>query len=285
MKNFKKSGHGDDGGKENRLPDYHIHTPLCKHAEGEVTQYRKAAWSLDIPEICFVDHAPNPDGYDPLHRMSLSEFPLYLEMVEAHKDGKAPHVLFGIEADYYKGCELFLEKWLDTYDFDYVLGSVHYIDNWGFDNPDCKQVWNQVDVPETWRAYFNVVKKLVDTGLYDAVGHLDLPKKFGHRLPEALLKDLVQPVLDDIANAGMGIELNTSGLRKPVEEIYPSHLIVSMACERDIPICFGSDAHSPAEVGLNFKEALELAQNAGYTHYFRIKNRKKIMVPFPETLD
>ncbi len=214
---------------EKRLPDYHLHTVLCHHAEGEVAGYRKAAADLEIPEICFVDHAPNPDGYDPKHRMNVSEFCTYQDMVAAQMDDQRPTVLLGLEADYYKGCEAFLEKWLGAQDLDFVLGSVHFIEDWGFDNPDVMQVWNSVDIADTWRAYFKLVEKLVDTGLFDAVSHLDIPKKFGHRPAEKDLKEMVQPVLDKVALAGMGMELNTSGLRKPVREIFPSAVIVSLA--------------------------------------------------------
>ena len=199
-------------------------------------------------------------------------------------DQQAPHVLFGVEADYYRGCEAFLEKWLGAQDFDLVLGSVHFIEDWGFDNPDVKQVWNSVDVAETWVAYFKLIEKLVDTRLFDVVSHLDIPKKFGHRPSEKELEEMVKPVLDKVAASGMGMELNTSGLRKPVGEIYPSALIVSLARERDIPICFGSDAHSPREVGKDFPAALKLALDAGYTHCFRIRKRKKYLVPLPETV-
>jgi histidinol-phosphatase (PHP family) len=82
----------------------------------------------------------------------------------------------------------------------------------------------------------------------------------------------------------MGIELNTSGLRKPVGEIYPSPLIVVMARERGIAICFGSDAHSPEEVGDGFDAALKLAHEAGYTHYFRMSGREKELIPLPRFL-
>jgi len=82
----------------------------------------------------------------------------------------------------------------------------------------------------------------------------------------------------------MGIELNTSGLKRPISEIYPSPLILSLAFERDIPICFGSDAHRPEQVGNNFDKALRLAREAGYTHFFRISRRKKEFFPLPETL-
>ncbi len=268
----------------NMLPDYHIHTILCQHADGDIAEYKARAGFLNIPEICFTDHCPSPDGYDPRHRMDMTDFERYRAMVESQQDEVEPRVLFGIEADYYRGCEPVLREWLSAQKFDLVLGSVHYIDNWGFDNPLHRHVWDSVDVTKTWRKYFELIGELADTGLFDVITHLDLTKKFGHRPSDKELKEMAQPALDRIAGAGMGLELNTSGLSKPVGEIYPSPLLVSLACERDIPICFGSDAHSPGEVGRYFDQALKLAREAGYSHYFKIHQRQKEIVPLPETI-
>lgn len=265
------------------LADYHIHTVLCKHAEKGVADYKTAAQGRNISEICFSDHGPNPDGYDPSHRMEMRQFLSYKQMVASLQDGKAPKVLFGIETDYYEGCQKFLGEWLPRQRFDFVIGSVHYIEDWGFDNPAKSRVWESVDVTVTWRKYFELVGRLADSGLFDAVGHLDLPKKFGYRPPDKALKEMVQPALDRIARAGMGIELNTSGLRKPVGEIYPSPLILSMAHERGIPICFGSDAHTPEDVGAEFDLALGLAREAGYKSYFKMNRRSMESTPLPKT--
>jgi histidinol-phosphatase (PHP family) len=264
------------------LPDYHIHTILCKHAEGVAADYKAVARRRNISEICFSDHGPNPDGYDPRHRMEMWQFSSYEEMVTALQDGDPPKVLFGVETDFYEGCESFLRQWLPRQGFDFVIGSVHYVEDWGFDNPSEQEVWNSVDVTAVWRKYFQLVGRLADSRLYDAVGHLDLPKKFGYRPRDKDQKEMVQPALDRVAKAGMGIELNTSGLRKPVGEIYPSPLIVSLACEREIPICFGSDAHRPEDVGYGFDLALRLAYEAGYKGYFRVSQRSKILTPLPE---
>lgn len=265
------------------LPDYHVHTALCKHAVGELTEYEKVASRRKIPEICFTDHVPSMNGYDPEHRMALGVFARYEEMVYdlQQKEGP-PRVLFGIEADYYEGCGTVLEEWLSAHSFDFVLGSVHFINGWGFDNPEERHVWDSVDVTGTWQTYFETVSKLAASGLFDAVGHLDLPKKFGYRPPEKALMEMILPTLDQIASAGMGIEINTAGLRKPVKEIYPSVEILSMAREREIPICFGSDAHSPEDIGAGFDLAFDLAREAGYAHYFRMKTREKTLVPFLE---
>lgn len=264
-----------------RIPDYHLHTALCKHAEGTAREYRSAALDLGIPEICFTDHCPAPDGYDPAHRMDMNAFPEYRRRVLELQDGHPPEVLFGIEADYYEGCERFLGDWLPAQGFDFVLGSVHFIEAWGFDNPEDRHIWDSVDVLDTWRTYFGLIERLAASCLFDAVGHLDLPKKFGYRPSDRELAEMAAPAMDRIAEAGMGIEVNASGLRKPVGEVYPSVLLLSLAHEREIPICFGSDAHHPGEVGAGLDAALELALQAGYTRAFRIRARKKVLVPLP----
>jgi len=265
-----------------RLSDYHIHTTLCKHATGEAGEYKDAATGLGLSEICFTDHMPSSGGYDPEHRMPMEAFPVYRDMIQSLQDGgPPPRVLFGIEADYYEGCEDFLREWLPRQGFDFVLGSVHFIDGWGFDNPEERHVWDSVDVTVTWRKYFEAVWRLADSGLFDAVGHLDLPKKFGYRPKAGDLREMVRPALDRMADAGMGMEINTAGLRKPVGEIYPSPELLSMALKRGIPICFGSDAHSPSDVGSGFDLAISLARETGYTHYFKIRQRKKRLVPLP----
>jgi len=268
------------------LADYHIHTELCQHAEGKASAFRARAVELGLPEICFTDHVPNPDGYDPVNRMRLNQFPLYRTMVADLARTSQPVVLFGIEADYYNGCERFLQDWLPRQEFDLVIGSVHYIDNWGFDNPDERHVWDSVDVTNTWAAYFNLIGKLADSRLADSrladvVGHLDLPKKFGYRPSDQDLKEMAQPALDRVAAAGMAIEINSSGLRRPVHEIYPSALLLSLAKARDIPICFGSDAHRPEEVGWQFDASLALARSAGYTHAMHYRHRRPLPYALP----
>lgn len=263
------------------IPDYHIHTTLCKHAEGDVRDFRRAARNKNLPEICFTDHAPSPDGYDAEHRMLLAEFPVYQNMVLSLPNDESPPVLFGIEADYHEGCTRFLGEWLPKQPLDLVLGSVHFIKDWGFDNLKERHVWDSVDVTNTWQAYFRLVGALADTRLFNAIGHLDLPKKFGHRPSDKDLKEMAQPVLDKIAKAGMVVEINTGGLRRPVREIYPSAFLLSLVREREIPICFGSDAHLPEEVGYQFPAALKLAKDAGYTHAVRFSRRRQTLYPLP----
>jgi histidinol-phosphatase (PHP family) len=256
------------------LPDYHLHTPLCRHAKGAAAEYLARAESAGLPEIAFADHAPNPDGYDSASRMSLDQVPQYLAAVAGARRQGAPEVRLGLEIDFYPGCERFLRPWLPALGLDLVLGSIHYIGSWNFDHPAERAAWDATDVTAAWRAYFRLLGGLVETRLADVVAHLDLPKKFGHRPPDRDLADMAAPVLDRIAAAGMAVEINTSGLRKPVREIYPSALLLALARERGIPVCFGSDAHQPEEVGWRFDAGLALAREAGYAQAVRFRGRR-----------
>ena len=256
------------------IADYHIHTPLCKHAGGQPEEYLKRAESLGLTEICLTDHAPARDGYDPQNRMDLASYPEYRAIYERLSAAASIPVLFGIEADYYRNNDGFLKEWLPAQPFDFVLGSVHYVEMWGIDNPAEINVWKSADVEAVWKEYFTLISELAETGLYDAVAHIDLPKKFGYRPPDDAIPDIVTPALDSIAKAGMAIELNTSGLRRPVHEIYPSLQILTLAKERGIPILLGSDSHRPQDVAADFVRAIGLAKEAGYTEYVTYRQRK-----------
>lgn len=261
--------------------DTHTHTVLCKHATGTVAEYRRQARDRGLAGICFTDHCPEPSGYDLKHRMSLDEMPAYRDLVAPLQDDQQPPVFWGVEADFFPGCESFLSSFLPSQPFDLVLGSIHYIKDWGFDNPDYLKTWESVDIKGVWIEYFRLMRRLVDTRFYDVIGHFDLPKKFGHRLRDREMKECVQPLLDHIAASGMGIEINTSGWRREVREAYPSPLILSLAAERGIPLTFGSDAHAPQEVGFEFEAALELARQTGFTTAMRYRARQGTRVPLP----
>ncbi len=262
-------------------PDYHIHTPLCQHAEGTVSAYIECAKKNGVDGIIFTDHAPAPDGYDPFNRMPIELYPEYLKLISFAKKQNNFLVGTGIEADLYPEGLNFLKKWLYEQPFDVVLGSVHYIKDWAFDNPDEKHLWDKVNVEEAWRMYFQEIGALAETGIFDVVSHLDLPKKFGYKPSEKALKEMAAPILDKIAKAKMVIEINTSGLRRPIKEIYPSLQLLSMAYERKIPIVFGSDAHIPKDVGYCFKDAVKLAREAGYKTAIKFSKRERIEYTLP----
>lgn len=264
-------------------PDYHTHTALCKHAEGQPSDYLAAARRKGLREIAITDHGPTPHDYDTEHRMEMNQFGIYRNWVNIARIEDDCMVLFGVEADYFEGCKPFMESWLSENPFDVVLGSVHYLGSSDMDDPDDFSLWESADVNAVWRRYFELVGELADTKLYDVVTHFDLPKRGGDRPRDRDLPDLVLPALDRVARAGMAIEINTSGLRHPVAEMYPAPQILAWAREREIDITFGSDAHAPENVAFCFDQAVQLAREAGYTHSVRFRRRRRRKAPIPST--
>lgn len=259
--------------------DYHMHTPLCKHAVGEPEAYVERALALGLDEIGFSDHGPMPPDYDPNFRMGLGELPGYVERIRSLQS-KYPRlsIKLGLEADYHPGTEEFVRETTRAYAFDYVIGSVHYIGDWGFDNPENIRRYRGADLYEVYRQYFDLVAQCAESGLYDILGHPDVIKKFGHR-PERPFEDLLGRALEAVRRAGMAVEVNTSGLRKPCREIYPSRRFLELARERDVPVTMGSDAHEPRHVGEDFEAAAALLTSVGYRTVLRFAGRRAEPVP------
>ncbi len=259
-------------------PDHHVHTSFCGHAAGSPCDYAEAGFAQGIPSLVITDHIPAPDGYDPQTRMPPATFPQY-EAAVRHAQALWPgRILFGIEADYYPGCESWLEPFLRSHPFDFVLGSIHFLGDWAFDNPTQRAGWQRRPLKTIWSEYFQLVRRMAETGWFDAAAHFDLPKKFGHRLPDSVLLELAEPALQAIRSHNMVLEINTSGLRKPIKEIYPAPALLRRACTLQIPILFGSDAHQPTEVGDQFIDAMRIARASGYERYaiFETKRRYRV---------
>ena len=245
-----------------RLLDSHLHTPLCGHAVGTPREYAEAALAAGLAGLCFTDHMPMPAWYDAPWRMRLDQLEEYVEGVRAVQREFAGRldVRLGLEADYHPGTERFVAGVLEAYPWDYVIGSVHYIGAWGFDNPEFVAEYEARPLDELYRDYYALVEGAARSGLFDALGHLDLPKKFGHRdpAPGPALR-----ALDVVAERGLALDFNTAGWRKPVAEAYPAPDLVREAAGRGIPFVLGSDAHAPGEVGFRFAEAAAQVAEAG----------------------
>jgi len=178
-----------------------------------------------------------------------------------------------IEADFIPGFEDKTKALLEGYPYDYVIGSVHYISDWGFDNPEERKKWTEKNVDIVYRDYYKLLRQSASSGLYDIMGHVDLVKKFGHRAAEDM-NDEVQETARVFKESGVAVEINTSGLRKFVKEIYPALWILEHYCKAGVPLTFGSDSHDPNDVGRDYDKAIELAKQAGYTEYVLFKQRK-----------
>jgi histidinol-phosphatase (PHP family) len=256
-------------------PDYHTHTPLCKHATGHPREYAARAVELGLPELGFSDHSPMRTPFDDW-RMEWEEFPRYLEMVEeARADFPDLPIRLGLEVDYLAGHEAWIEELSKAADFDYLIGAVHYIaPGWDVDNPKHLSRYTSAGAEEVWTTYFDLYEKAIRTRLFDFMAHPDLPKKFGHR-PEGDLRRFYAPVIQALTDTDTAFEINTAGLRKPVGELYPTLEFLQIARGAGVPLLINSDAHDPAEVGADFDKAIALAREAGYTESLRFEGRAR----------
>src|SRR5579859_5110227 len=161
-------------------PDYHMHTPLCRHAVGEPTELAAQAVRLGLSEIGFSDHNPMPqDGFDEW-RMNLSELDEYVARVEkARRDHPALLIKLALEVDYIPGCEEWIRELASRHPWDYLIGSVHYVSpSWAIDSPAQLAEWKGRKPIEVWTAYFERLTMAAESRLFDIIGHADLCKKF-----------------------------------------------------------------------------------------------------------
>jgi histidinol-phosphatase (PHP family) len=249
-----------------RLPDYHTHSVRCGHASGKPAEYVAAAQAAGLLAIGVADHMPLLTERDPELSMEACELDDYVAEVRELKERFPGFVLLGIEADYQSGTVDEVRSLLQSHPFDYVIGSVHRLGDWCFDDPRHIHRYGSVDIDDMWVEYFELVGEAAESGLFTIMGHLDLVKKFGHRASRSLEVELDR-LLARIARAGVAVEINTAGLYKPVKEAYPSPEILRRLRAAEIPVTFGSDAHRPNEVGRDFAHAADLARAAGYDSF------------------
>ncbi|MBI3876577.1 MAG: histidinol-phosphatase HisJ family protein [Verrucomicrobia bacterium] len=259
--------------------DYHMHTPLCRHATGEPTEYAARALALGLTEIGFTDHSPMArDNFDDW-RMRNDQLDEYVEKVRrAQREHPRLTIKLALEVDYLPGHEDWIHDLAARHPWDYFIGSVHYVsDAWAVDNPNKLSEWKHRDAFEVWSVYFDRLTMAAASGLFEIIGHADLPKKFGHR-PQRDCTPLYERFLTAAKQTGTAIELNTAGLRKDCREIYPNRALLEVAYRLGVPITFGSDAHAPGEVGLNLSEAVALARSVGYEQCLRFTQRRAEVV-------
>jgi len=251
--------------------DMHNHTVRCNHAEGTIEEYIERAIELGVNIYGFSEHAPM--DFDPKYRLSFDEMAEYESEIRSAKAKYQDQIdiRLGYEVDYLPN---HMDERVLNAKVDYLIGSVHFIDKWGFDNPEFIGEYESRDIDEIWREYFQAIEDMAKSGYFDVVGHLDLIKVFKY-LPKAPIEEIAQPALEAIKQAGMVLEINPAGLRKPIGEQYPARNLLIMAKELGIEITFGSDAHAIEQVGFKYDEVVALAQEIGFERVVVFKDRQK----------
>ncbi len=256
--------------------DLHNHTTRCNHAKGSMKSYIERAIELGIDIYGFSEHAPM--DFDKQYRLRFDEMEDYendVKYLQKEYQDKIK-ILLGYEVDYLKG---FIDQRVINAKVDYLIGSVHFLGTWGFDNPEFNKEYEKRNIDDVWQEYFCNIEAMAKTGYFDIVGHFDLIKVFNF-LPKKDIRSIATPALKAIKKANMVLELNSAGLRKPCKEVYPSQLLLEVAYELNIPITFSSDAHAIGQVGFNYDKVIQLAKKIGYTKAVTFEQRQKKLVTF-----
>jgi histidinol-phosphatase (PHP family) len=270
--------------------DYHMHlrrgesddVEMTDHSIEAVERYVAAARAAGIDEIAITEHvyyfAETRDFWHmpfEIERCIHDVGPYLAAIGEAKRRGLP--VKLGIEVDYTPGREDEMRAWLARYPWDLVLGSIHFIDGLGVDSRP--RLMDEIGVEGAWRRYFAVLRAAAASGLFDSLAHPDLVRMWGERPAPDVEEELFEACADDVANAGVCIEVSTRGLLRPVAEPYPDRRLLVACRERDVPVTLASDAHSADRVGWGFDEALALLRSAGYETVTTFEQREPRQVP------
>jgi histidinol-phosphatase (PHP family) len=200
----------------------------------------------------------------------------YVDAVLDAKRAGLP-VKLGLEVDYVDGRQEWLAELLAPYPWDYLIGSVHWIDGEAVDQRP--GLWEHRPVEEVWRRYFAALEELSATGAVDVLAHPDLAKIFGRRPGDGVLAELHERAGEAIAAADVCVEVSTAGLRKPVGELYPDLSLLRACRRRGVPVTMASDAHVPELVGQDLDQAVAHARTAGYETISVFERRRREEAP------
>ena len=273
------------------LTDYHVHlrpdeegTPASAYfTAANAERYREAASERGIEELGVSEH---------VHRfgqaLEVWDHPFWVE--NAHDDldayctfvRDATDLRLGIEADYIPAREDRLANLLEAREWDYVIGSIHFLQDRAVDMRDSPwDVWRSGDPDKVWTRYFETLGEAARTGMFDILAHPDLVKVWGANAPrpQGDLRRFYEIAMDGIAASDVAIELSTAGLRKPVGEMYPEAAFLEMCLEAGRPVALSSDAHVPEDLGHAYDRALECLDSLGVREIAVFERRVRRMEP------
>ncbi|MFW9797720.1 MAG: histidinol-phosphatase HisJ family protein [Candidatus Thorarchaeota archaeon] len=278
--------------------DYHVHPNYSIDAEGEVEEFCDAAIKSGLKELAFTTHLDTDriaeDCYvnvkgtivDIASSVWLEDYEATIRDAGDRFRSQGLKVLLGVEVDCFPGVlEALPERFFST-DFDVIIGSVHLIDHIAISaNGRAEEAFRKYSMDELGEKYFSVLVDSVEFGIFDVLAHIDLYRRYGEMFYGNAIHDLWKPHLEDLADRmlakGVGFEINTSPLRRGMNQSMPEDSIVHALRKEGIQtVTVGSDAHTPSEVGTGINVALDVIRKAGFDGPSAYAKRKSSIVPW-----
>ncbi len=252
--------------------DAHIHIERGPYTLQWINEFVKTALARGIDEIWLLEHCYRFSEFVPMYdsvcaysdyidnwfhrKAGVLKFLDYLERIETVRNENYPvKIRFGLEVCYFKKYEKLVREVTDGKGLDFLVGSVHFIDDFAFDHK--AEFWDGADVDKCYRRYFETSVELAESGLFDGIAHPDCIKLFGHK-PSFSLLPYYEKLAAALYDNGMYAEQSSGIHRRADAEIGMNHDMVVAMKRRNVRIITASDAHCPADVGLYLKEAEEL---------------------------
>jgi histidinol-phosphatase (PHP family) len=266
------------------IVDYHMHLrdpdERIDHTVVAVERFVEKAAERGVDEIGFTEHLyyfeQTRQLWDQQYMLErcLYDLDRYVGAVLEAKERGFP-VKLGLEVDYLAGRERETADILAPYPWDYLLGSVHYVD--GFPVDQEPGLVEKLGPNEGWRRYFVWLRNAARSGLFDSLAHPDLVKHHGPRADVEATAWLHEETADAIEAAGVCVEVSSAGLHKPVGELYPDPSLLEACRARGVPITLASDAHVPQNVGRDLDRAIGHARAGGYetVSVFDLRERRQ----------
>jgi histidinol-phosphatase (PHP family) len=260
--------------------DFHSHTYLCGHASGTPDEYIQSAIRNGIKIYGFSDHAPLPEHLRDQVTMSPDQTEMYISMIDQKKQEYKDRISIriGFEVDF-PIWDSFDKKYFNDPRLDYLIGSCHLLGEWPVDHSAVMDQYEIRGVDNVYAEYFENLLGCASSGLFNIIGHFDLPKKFGYR-PKRDFSAKIREIARAAKSTNTAVELNSSGLRKLVKEIYPSESIVKILFEENTAVTLGSDSHLPGDVGADFDKSVAVLRKVGYKKIASFEKRIMTLTDF-----
>ena len=264
--------------------DAHLHTDLSPDSDVPIDTYARKAVERGIAELAITDHVdfrPGAPAY------SFSTFALREHQVRGAAERWAREGLairFGTELTYERAYENDIRAHLRRHSYDYVIGSVHITADSRF-VPSRVAGWVEGrSLAEIVEPYYVEVEAAARSGLFDTLGHIDFVKRYlsPHVTPAQLAAapELLDPILRALVETGTALEINTSGLRQPPGEAYPSAATVERYRELGgARVTVGSDAHRAEHFAFGLADGYGQASAAGFDALWFRRGGEAVAIP------
>lgn len=266
------------------IATFHNHSKWSDGLSSFEEIYRYAE-SMGVEILGLSDHfCLYPDGSSPFWSLKPDEIDAYLSDVLSFRDKGNIEIQVGLEFDWFEGHHQLISPFVTRIPLDYRIGAIHHVQGQQFDiGPSFWTSKTPEEQDDIYIKYWNLVREMAESCLFDIAAHLDLPKKLGF-FPNIDIGFLIDEALDAIKAANMVVELNTAGFNKPCADGYPSLEILRRCRKREIPITLSSDGHLPKHILFEFDRGLAILHEAGFHTITRFRNRERWTEPLSDTM-